>query len=186
VDGYDETTEKQRQLVSKSLMLFSSLSIGSFYLTCRSHYHAYDLKCQHLELGPFDRLDAERFIDAYSEAYGFEINAKALLKELDDHRLGEFAIHPLMLTMVCILKSGPSQEIPRRAIGLLRRAIDTLTFRWDEAKRVHRSSAIPLDGEERVRCLMRIAFDMNSPQERVGDHSGVCAGASRSASDEAY
>jgi hypothetical protein len=165
VDGYDEIKEAERQKVSQALMLFSSLSIGNYYLTCRSHYHVYDLKCQHLELGPFSRTDAERFIAAYSRAYGSEVDAAGLLQELDEHHLGEFWTHPLMLTLVCILKSGPSQQIPRRAIGLLRRAIDTLTFRWDEAKRVDRSPSIPLDCEEHLRCLMRIAFEMDSPQE---------------------
>jgi hypothetical protein len=166
VDGYDEIAESQRQEVSQALMLFSSLGIGNFYLTCRSHYDVYDLKRAHMELTPFSSIDAERFVRAYCKAYGADVDARALLQELDEHHLGEFACHPLMLTLVCILKSGPGQQIPRRAIGLLRRAIDTLTFRWDEAKRVHRESAIPLDGEERVWCLMRIAFEMNSPQER--------------------
>jgi hypothetical protein len=164
VDGYDEITEPERQRVSKALMLFASLSIGNFFLTCRAHYLVYDLKCWHLELGPFDLQDARKFVAAYSRAYGSELDGDALLKELEDHRLEEFYQHPLMLTLVCILKSGPSRQIPRRSIGLLRRAIDTLTFRWDESKSVHRQSTIPLDGEERVRCLMRIAFDMNELQ----------------------
>ena len=165
VDGYDEIKEPQRKKVSHALMSFRSLDIGNFYLTCRSHYHVYDLKCQHLEVGPFSREDALKFIEAYSTAYGTDVGGEALLAELEDHRLADFYAHPLMLTLVCILKSGPNQQIPRRSIGLLRRAIDTLTFRWDEAKGVHRHSTIPLDGEERVRCLMQIAFSMNSPQE---------------------
>jgi hypothetical protein len=164
VDGYDEIHESERQRVSKALILFSSFSLGNFYLTCRSHYYVYDIKCQHAELGPFTADDARKFIDAYSSALGIQVNADSILAELKDHHLGEFAQHPLMLTLVCILKTVPRREIPRRAIGLLRRAIDTLTFRWDEAKNVHRQSTIPLDGEERVRCLMRIAFEMDAPQ----------------------
>jgi hypothetical protein len=39
-----------------------------------------------------------------------------------------------------------------------------LTFRWDEAKFIHRESTISLDGDERVRCLMRIAYDMKGIQ----------------------
>jgi len=62
------------------------------------------------------------------------------------------------------LKSTPGQILPRRAIGLIRRAIDTLTLRWDEAKGIYRHSAIKLDGEERVRCLMRVAYFMNKPE----------------------
>jgi hypothetical protein len=87
-----------------------------------------------------------------------------LLAELEDHGLHEFAVHPLMLALVCILKTGPNKEIPRRAIGLIRRAIDTLTFRWDEAKYIHRESRVALDGDERVRCLMGIAFQMKTIQ----------------------
>jgi hypothetical protein len=165
VDGYDEIKEEQRKRVSQVLMLFASLGVGTFYLTCRSHYNVYDLKCRHFELGPFSRSDAYQFVAAYSKAYGVETDGQALIEELEQHHLEEFSRHPLMLTLVCILKSGPGQEVPRRAIGLIRRAIDTLAFRWDEAKGIHRSSKIPLDGEERIRVLMRIAFDMNSLQE---------------------
>jgi predicted NACHT family NTPase len=164
VDGYDEINMKQRRKVSESLALFSSLELGNFYLTCRAHYDIYDLKCSRLELGSFTKNDACSFIEAYSKAYGSQLNGDALINELDRHHLEEFSRHPLMLTLVCILKSSPSKIVPRRTIGLLRRAIDTLAFRWDEAKGISRRSRIPLDGEERVRLLMRIAFEMNQPQ----------------------
>ena len=35
-----------------------------------------------------------------------------------------------------------------------------LTFRWDESKGVHRESRAALDGDDRVRFLMRAAFEM--------------------------
>lgn len=165
VDGYDEVKESERRRVSRLLTLFSSLGIGNFYLTCRSHYDVFDLACRHVELGAFRRTDSCNFIDAYSRAYGNTVDGEALIDELERHHLEEFAKHPLMLTLVCILKSGPSMDVPRRAIGLLRRAIDTLAFRWDEAKGIHRQTTIQLDGEERIRVLMRVAFDMNKPQE---------------------
>jgi hypothetical protein len=164
VDGYDEIEEPQRRRVSRALVLFSSLATGNFFLTCRSHYPVLDLKCRHFELAPFSKSDSCQFVNAYSRAFGDKVDGEKLIDELEKHHLGEFARHPLMLTLVCILKSGPNQEVPRRAIGLLRRAIDTLAFRWDEAKGIHRQSTIPLDGEERIRVLMRIAFDMNKPQ----------------------
>jgi hypothetical protein len=80
VDGYDEIKERDRQVVSQALMIFSALDIGSFYLTCRSHYDVYDLKCPHLELAPFTRIDAQKFIAAYSKANGAELDANALLR----------------------------------------------------------------------------------------------------------
>ena len=166
IDGYDEVEQEQRQLVSQTLLLFKSLELGSFYLTCRSHYDVYDLKAQHAELSPFVHEDAARFISAYSTASGIPISSIELLKELYAHGFEDFASHPLMLALICVLQSGPEREIPRRAIGLVERAVQTLTLRWDQSKGVRRISDLPLDGYERVRCLSRIAYDMNRPEER--------------------
>jgi hypothetical protein len=59
-----------------------------------------------------------------------------------------------MLALVCILKAGPMPSLPKNTVGLLRRAIDTLTFRWDESKGISREASVQLDGDERVRLLM--------------------------------
>jgi hypothetical protein len=164
VDGYDEIDVEHRQRVSSVLMRFRALETGRFFLTCRSFYDIYDLKAIRCRLGAFSTDHAHQFIKSFSKAYGVQIDDQELLAELVEHGLKEFSSHPLMLALVCILKTGPNQSIPRRAIGLIRRAIDTLTFRWDEAKYIKRMSQVPLDGEERVRCLMRVAFDMKSLQ----------------------
>jgi hypothetical protein len=164
VDGYDEVNPDQRQRVSAALMRFRSLQTGRFFLTCRTFYDIYDLKAIHCRLGPFRVNHARQFISSFSTAYGIPIDGSNLLRELRDHGLEDFYSHPLMLALVCILRTGPNPTIPRRAIGLIRRAIDTLTFRWDEAKYVKRHSQVPLDGEERMRCLMRIAYDMKTLQ----------------------
>ena len=167
VDGYDEISDADRKLVSRSLLLFKSLRIGNFYLTCRSFYNIYDLAATHCEIEPFSQSDALGFVRAFGKIYGVPLNAELLLSELNEHGFSDFAAHPLMLTLVCILRTGPNPDIPRRAIGLIRRAIDTLTLRWDEQKGIHRRTDIPLDGEERVRCLMRIAFGMGALQVPV-------------------
>jgi hypothetical protein len=164
VDGYDEVDVDHRQRISGALMRFRALQAGRFFLTCRSFYDIYDLAAIRCRLGAFQDLHARRFIRSFSAAYGVPIGEEDLLRELIEHGLQEFSAHPLMLALVCILKTGPNPTIPRRAIGLIRRALDTLTFRWDEAKYIKRASEIALDGEERLRCLMRIAFDMKSLQ----------------------
>ncbi len=51
----------------------------------------------------------------------------------------------------------------RNAISLISRAIDTLTFRWDEAKGISRDTKLPLDGRDRVHCLMRVAYHTDTP-----------------------
>ena len=160
VDGYDEISEEDRQRVSRNLLLFHSLGMGTFILTCRSFYHVYELKAPKYDLCAFTRDEAIRFVHAFARVYEASLNAEATVSELEQRGFDDFLSHPLMLTLVCILKTGPNQEIPRRAIALIRRALETLTFRWDEAKRVRRESYLPLDGEERIRCLMRIAYGM--------------------------
>ncbi len=163
VDGYDEVSEKEREEVSRALLLFTSLERGPFILTCRTLYTVYDIKCDkcdHYLIEPFSEDDALQFVKAFCSIYAVELPAEALIAELNDRGFHDFITHPLMLTLVCILKTGQNQDIPRRAIGLVRRAIEVLTFRWDEGKRVHRQSVVPLDGEERVRCLMHVAFHM--------------------------
>ena len=164
VDGYDEIDRERRLRVSAVLERYRALEMGPFFLTCRPYYDVYDLSVQHCRLAAFSEMDALRFTESFAKAYGSPIDSKVLLNELLDHGLDEFADHPLMLALVCILRTGPNSSIPRSAIALIRRAIDTLTFRWDEAKGIKRISDVPLDGEERVRCLMRIAFDMKSLQ----------------------
>jgi hypothetical protein len=168
IDGYDEISVADRKRVSHALLTFRATEQGHFFLTCRTFYDVFDLDgVEHFGLAPFTHTDSIGFIDAFSASYGGELDAESLLTELEQHGFQDFASHPLLLALVCILKSGPSPVLPRRAIGLIRRAIDTLTLRWDEAKGVYRTSRIPLDGEERVRCLMRIAFFMKKSEARA-------------------
>jgi hypothetical protein len=164
VDGYDEISVQDREAVSRALTLFKSQRLGQFLVTCRTFYDVGDLKVMHYILDSFSREDSLRFVEAFAEIYEVELNAANVISDLELRGFADFISHPLMLTLVCILRTGPNAEIPRRAIGLIRRALETLTFRWDEAKHVHRSSQLPLDGEERVRCLMRIAFEMQDLQ----------------------
>lgn len=172
VDGYDEIATDERRRVAQTLREFAALGLGNFYLTSRSFYDVIDIVAPRAEIAPFSRGDAESFIEAFANAYGLKTDAVTLLEELDTHGFSGFAAHPLMLALVCILKSGPMPSLPRTAIGLIRRAIDTLTFRWDEAKGVYRESRLALDGEDRIRCMMRVAFGMRGliePEQVVLD-----------------
>lgn len=165
VDGYDEISSDERKEISASLREFQSLQLGNFFLTCRTFYDVIDLKAPHFYIDNFKRKDAAGYANSFAKTYGADINAEQLLSELDEHGFEDFYSRPLMLALVCILKSGPMPQLPRNTIGLIRRAVDTLTFRWDESKGLSRDSRINLDGDERVRCLMRIAFHMSSLYE---------------------
>jgi hypothetical protein len=50
----------------------------------------------------------------------------------------------------------------RSVIRLLERAIDVLTYRWDEEKGLDRKGRTPLDGRDRIQILKRIAYKMKS------------------------
>ena len=162
VDGLDEVPRDERVRVASALRRYSSLELGPFYVTCRSFYSPGDIVAPQYDIAPFTIDDCRAFVEAFACAYGSRFDAASLLSELHERNLDDFITHPLMLTLVCILKSGPMPALPRTTLGLMRRALDVLTFRWDEAKGIYRESRIELDGDERVRCMMRVAYEMNA------------------------
>jgi len=162
LDGYDEISIADRGVISDSLRDFAGRKCGNFYVTCRSFYDTGGLTAEHFHIAEFDRLDAERFVASFANAYGTSINPAGLLDDLHQRGFGDFADHPLLLALICILRSGPLPEIPRTAIALVKRALDTLTIRWDSSRGVRRNSEIDLTGDERIRCMMQIAYTMDT------------------------
>ena len=116
VDGYDEIDENQRKSVSEALILFRSLSLGSFYLTCRSFYDVYDLKVDHYRLATFTDEDSFRFVTAFARCYECKIDARRLLDSLRKRGLNDFATHPLMLTLICMLKTSTLPDLPQNSL----------------------------------------------------------------------
>src|ERR1019366_5338102 len=121
VDGYDEISFEQRKSVSEVLIRFKALKIGSFLLTCRTFYDVYDLKVPRFEIEPFGDAEIIGFISAFCISYGVEIDPHSFLAEIRRRGFSEFASHPLMLALICILKTGPLQNVPENSVGLLRR-----------------------------------------------------------------
>jgi hypothetical protein len=176
IDGYDELTTKERILVSKHLREYAALSIGPFYLTCRLFYDVIDLKAPYLYVAGFSSVDALKFVEAFFKISGVSYDAGDLISELEMKGFEDFMTNPLLLTLICILKTGSLPTLPRNTIGVIRRAIDTLTLRWDESRGVARESTTPLDGDERIRCLMQVAYYLEQP---VGAESAVMQIANR-------
>jgi len=165
VDGYDEIDGAERMLVADALSEFAALDVGHFFLTCRSFYPVDAVKAHRFEIAPFNDSDSAAFVSAFSKAYGEPIDPAALLQDLEEHGFADFARHPLMLALVCILKAGPLPELPRTPVGLIERAILTLTVGWDQAKGVRRRSRLKLDGQDRYRCMKKVAYEMERLME---------------------
>lgn len=170
VDGYDEISEDERKELSELILQFSIFDHLQFILTCREFYAIYELKAPRFQIAPFERVDAVRYIDAFGKAYGSRISAEALIQELDSRHFSSFWAHPLLLALICVLRSRKgelkAQELPKSSIGLIRRALDTLAFRWDEEKGIDRKSGVDIDGEDRIRCLMQVAYLMSGSIEQ--------------------
>jgi len=160
VDGYDEVSQKTRQTISDALLRFSVLVNGRLYLSCREFYDIYDIKLPQARLDRFDAEDQKRYATSFLAIYGSNVNVDALLNDLRSRGMEDLLAHPLLLSLVCIVKSGRMSVNSRSVITLIDRAIDTLSFRWDEGKGVSRESTlpVPVDGRDRVKCLMRIAY----------------------------
>lgn len=164
VDGYDEVTPNERKRVSNALLRFAAARHGHFILTCRDLYDVYDIAAPYLHIAPFGEEDQKRYVAAFSEAYGTRLEPETLLSELSRRGFKAFLSHPLLLALTCIIRTGPMSIYSRNVIALISRAIDTLTFRWDEGKGIVRETKLPLDGRDRIHCLMRIAFKADRPR----------------------
>ncbi len=163
VDGYDEINRWDRRAVSERLQEFSGLGLGKYILSSRTHYNIIELRGMSYYLEDFSKEDALRFVESFRRAYGGDFIAKELLSELESHGFSDFIGSPLMLALTCILKTRRMRKLPKNAVGFIRRALETLTFRWDEAKGIERDTRYPeVDGDDRVRCMMRIAYEMHS------------------------
>jgi hypothetical protein len=167
VDGYDEVPTSSRKLVSEKLLKFQAKEIGRFYLTCRDFYQVFDLSIPSVRIAPFDEDDQERFVGSFATAFGSKIKPKEMLQELRDRGMDDLLHHPLLLSMVCIVKSGSMSLHSKSVLALIERALETLSFRWDEGKGIVREEKLPVDGKARVQCLMRIAFHSKKPQVDV-------------------
>lgn len=170
VDGYDEIPSSERARVSQILRDTSDSGSAQFFLTCRLFYDIIDLPAPRYEVIGFSREDAGRFAEAFASAYGATFNTGELINELEAFGFRDFLEHPLLLTLACILKSHLQPDLPRRTVALIRSALDVLRIKWDYEKGLRRETAYPLDGEDRLRCLMRVAFytkDLEAPEQLV-------------------
>lgn len=158
VDGYDEIDRGARKKVSALIRSFKALDMGRIYLSCREFYDLYDLHLPSAHIAPFDERDQERYLEAFAQAYGAKISARELLGELRSRGLEALLQHPLLLALVCIVKSSSMSLHSHNVLVLIERALDVLMFRWDQSKGIDREVQCPIDGKSRLHCLMRIAY----------------------------
>ena len=167
MDGYDEIPLAERKRVSECLQRFSASKQGRFVLTCRDFYQVISLTASQVRIDGFDKKDQYRFVKAFLVAQGSSADPIKLVNELEDRQFSEFLSHPLLLALACIVRSGHRSEQPRSALRLLRKALVTLQHTWDLERGVSRESLTPLDGEDRMQILKRIAYASRSPYMRA-------------------
>jgi hypothetical protein len=170
VDGYDEISVEQQNLVSDALLKFQAARVGKFYLTCREYYEVSQLSAPEVRLDAFTREDQIRFVEVFLKAYGCPQDSVAVVEELESRGFQEFLSHPLLLTLACIVKTSAMTAQPRSGLRLIQRALTALCYQWDEQKHISRQAFTPLEGQDRIDILMSIAYISTSPfvkQERA-------------------
>jgi hypothetical protein len=164
VDGYDEVNKEQRKRVSETLLQFQAQRAGKFYLTCREYYQVSQLAAPEVRLEAFTREDQVRFVGVFLSVFGvIRHDAEVVVSQLEQRGFAEFLSHPLLLTLACIIKTSSSSVQPRSGLRLLQRALEVLCFQWDEQKNIDRQQSTPLDSNDRVTILKRIAYRAKSP-----------------------
>lgn len=162
-DGYDELQRSERKQVSRLLTSLEEKGLGRFILTCRSHYEVVDLKARYLYVQPFKEQEAINYVTAFCRSYGATFDPVTFTRELKVRGFSDFLSSPLMLTLACILHTSRAQALPRNTLHLVKRALIVLSYQWDESKGVAREATEPVEAEERMNCLRRIAFEFESP-----------------------
>jgi hypothetical protein len=162
IDGYDELPITQRKRVSDAVLRYHSLKIGMFYVTCREYYQVFEIAAPEVRIDGFSHEDQYRYVEAFLRAFGSALNAVKVVDEFHQRGFEDFLSHPLLLALACIVKSSAMSVQSRSVIRLLERAIDVLTYRWDEEKGIDRERRTALDGRDRIQILKRIAFKMKS------------------------
>lgn len=81
-----------------------------------------------------------------------------------------------MLTLACVVKTRANPDWPQNSVELMRQAIETLTFRWDEARGVKHTSESGLRALHVLECTMRIAFEMDLPRVPISRVLGIIKG----------
>lgn len=163
VDGYDEIGLAQQRLVSEALLGFQGYKVGKFYLSSREYYDVANLKVPEVRIGGFRSQEKYRFVATFLKAFESDLDATAVVDELEERGFGDFLSHPLLLALACIVKTSGNTVQPRSALRLLERAIEVLSERWDASKGLVRETTTPLDGRDRIQILKRIAYIAASP-----------------------
>ena len=165
VDGYDEVSTDQRRRVSEALLQYQASRAGKFYLTCREYYQISLLSAPEVRLERFTREDQVRFVGVFlSMAAIFrKENPEDVVKQLEERGFSEFLTHPLLLTLACIVRASSTSAQPRSGLRLLDRALEVLSFQWDEQKSIDRQPSTRLDGHDRLTILKSIALIAKSP-----------------------
>ena len=158
VDGYDELPIIERKRVSDALLHYHALNIGSFYVTCREYYQVFEIAAPEVRIDAFTREDQYRYVDKFLTAFGSTLDSTKVVDEFHERGFEDFLSHPLLLALACIVKSSAQSIDSRSVLRLLERAIDVLTYRWDEEKGIDRQRKTTLDGRDRIHILKRIAY----------------------------
>jgi hypothetical protein len=170
VDGYDELPIEQRKRVSDAVLRYHALRIGSFYVTCREYYQVFEIVAPEVRIDGFNIEDQYRYVRTFLRAFGSSLDPVGVVNELHARNFEDFLSHPLLLALACIVKTSAMSVHSRSVIRLLERAIDVLTYRWDEEKGVDRPLKTALDGRDRIQILKLIAYRSKSrhvPERRA-------------------
>jgi hypothetical protein len=165
VDGYDEVSTDQRRRVSEALLQYQASRAGKFYLTCREYYQVSLLSAPEVRLDRFTREDQVGFVGVFLSMLAVfrEEDPEVVVSQLEERGFSEFLTHPLLLTLACIVRASSTSAQPRSGLRLLDRALEVLSFQWDEQKNIDRQPSTRLDGHDRLTILKSIALIAKSP-----------------------
>ncbi|MDP9795060.1 hypothetical protein J2S43_003572 [Catenuloplanes nepalensis] len=123
-------------------------------------------------LGRWHEAAAEEFLDDPAEAEWLR-TCRAELGTLIAARpeLRRLAANPLLAGLICALFQDRHMHLPRDRKALYDAALELLVLRWDERKGMRLDDLPPLNLEEQVVVLQRLAYSLVKNQDIVLDRA---------------
>ena len=148
LDGLDEVPEQQSDRIVREIrQLADRYHRNQWIVTCRIAAQTYRFDgFTDVEVADFDRQQAKTFVAKWfgAVAGGQEAEAKAetlmaALEQPENQRIRELAVTPILLNLACVVFASRG-NFPSKRSELYQEALLILFNRWDEERRIKRSS----------------------------------------------
>jgi NACHT domain len=189
LDGLDEVLESDDSVISQIRQFVNHYFRNRYIVTCRiagKKYSFYNEKFVRVEVADFSMGQIEKFsrkwfvVNSESKEKGEEIATQFTKKLIENSRIKEIAITPILLNLTCLFFQD-KRSFPTKKSKLYEEGLEILLRKWDEERGVERDEVYrSLSLEHKVKLLSYVAittfeqgfyfFEKSKVEELIADY----------------